>query len=216
MPCGRIDQQALQRCDIAAERLVEPHHQIDALRFVDRLRDDASVQRGLQQLVGGRDLQAVAGGRRTIDADLDLRDERLLLDRDVDDPGDLPDRVFDHFCGRAQALEVGAEQLDRDLRLDAGQDVVEAMRDRLTDVEGDALKRREARSHGLQNLLAAALRGPEHDVDLGVVHPLRMVVELRASRCAGRSTRRPGARAVIALPPGRWHSMRRARYPAAR
>ena len=83
----------------------------------------------------------------------------------------------------AQSIEVVAEDLERDLGAHAREHVVEAVRDRLPDIDGGG-QHGEPRADVGDDLLAAAARALQVDVDLGRVHAFGMLVELGPARAA--------------------------------
>jgi hypothetical protein len=83
----------------------------------------------------------------------------------------------------AQRVEVVAVDLQRDLRAHAGQQVVEAMADRLADAGSDRQAGQALPDVG-NDLLAAAFRRLQVHVHLGVMHALGMFVELGAAGAA--------------------------------
>jgi hypothetical protein len=104
-----------------------------------------------------------------------LRHEHLLLDLKVDDTGNFGHQGAQLLRLGAKRGEVLAEDLDRDLRPDTGEKVVDAVGNRLTDVHADAGDRIEARADIVQDLLTAGLRRGEFDFDFGRVNALRVV-----------------------------------------
>ena len=98
----------------------------------------------------------------------------------------------------AQRVEVVAVDLERDLRPHARQHVVEAVRDRLADVDAGR-QHGEPRADVGQHLLAAALRSLQVDVELAVVDALGMLVELGAARAAADRLAPPAPAAMSLL-----------------
>ena len=113
--------------------------------------------------------------------DGNLRDEHLRLDLEVLDAVDALHRVPRSPSQPPQLAEIVAEDLDRDLGADAGEQVVEPVRDRLAHVDGDAGDLVELVADLAEDRLSTALGLGQIDVDLRVVDALRVLIELGAT-----------------------------------
>ena len=82
--------------------------------------------------------QAEEGGFLAVDAHMHLRDERLALRLDIGEAGNGGDDVADLRGFFAEGVEVVTENLDRDLGLHAGEEVVDAVGDGLAHAREDA------------------------------------------------------------------------------
>lgn len=94
---------------------VELHDQIEAALTLEHLRDDPAGERRLHGAGNVRGAQAVAGERGAVEADGDLRDVGLLLDREVDQAEDVLNDCLDAGGDPAQLVEVVAEDFNCDV-----------------------------------------------------------------------------------------------------
>jgi hypothetical protein len=159
------------------------HDEVEAAVAFDHLRDPLAVDHLLERTQQRARRNAVACRLVVVDADLDLRNQHLLLDLQVGDAGDLREPLAQLRRQAAQRVEIVAVDLQRDLGAHAGQQVVEAVRDRLADV-AHRRQHREAAADVGDDLVAAALGGFQVDVHLAVVHALGMFVEFGAAGAA--------------------------------
>ena len=186
---GALDQHLAQRAR-AAVGIAQAQDDIEALRLVDDLRDDAAVGQRLERFRDALGVEPVACRLVVVDAHLQLRDAHLLFGLQVDDAGDRLEARFQVGGKAAQRVVVVAVDLERDLRAHTRQHVIEPVGDGLAD--GDA-----RREHGQpladvgEHLFAAALRCSQVDIELAVVDAFGMLVELGA----------PGAAADRVAPP---------------
>ena len=109
--------------------------------------------------------------------------KHLLLDLQVDQAGDAGKAFAQQLRQPPQRVEVLAVDLHRDLRAHARQHVVEAMRDRLADIDRHRQHREPGADVGVHVVLGA--RGTrEVDVELADVHAFGMLVEFGAAGAA--------------------------------
>jgi len=101
----------------------------------DDLRDLLAFHQRLQRGQHLRRRHTVLRCCRVVDAHLDLRCQHLLFDLKVDEPRDGGQPGFQDVGLTAQRIQVFAEDLDRDLRTHAREHVVDAVRDRLADLQ---------------------------------------------------------------------------------
>ena len=108
--------------------------------------------------------------RRALPVHLDdnLRDEHLLLDLEILHAINALHRVPRGLSRPPQLAEIVSEDLDCDLGADAGEQVVEPVRDRLTHVDGDARDLVELVADFAEYRLSTALGPGQVDVDLRV------------------------------------------------
>ena len=128
------DGQRRQRGRVGAALGREAQHHGKAAGAVEQFGDLAAGDRRLYQLLDVADVEPVAGEGVPVDPDFELRRPREHLHLGVggarhllDDPEHLDAQTLEH-CG------VGAEDLDRHVRLDPGDDLVEPHRHRLGEV----------------------------------------------------------------------------------
>ena len=161
---GRLDQQVLQALRRALA-LGQAQDDVEALVAVGDRRDDATVREAAELLDHRRRLDPVEGGPGVVDPDLQLRDSDLLLDLQVGEPGDLGHPVAQVVGHAPQGVEVLAEDLQGEFGPDTRKHVVEAVRDRLADVDRERQRREASADVGDHRVLAPA--GPlELDLDL--------------------------------------------------
>ena len=130
----RLDQKIAQALR-GAQAFRQPHHHVEAAIAVDHPRDHAPVRQPAELIDHGGRLHAIKRGARIIDTDFELRNQYLLLDLHVGEAGNGR-KLRAQFLGRvAHRVEIVAEDLQRDLGADAGQHVVEPVRDRLADID---------------------------------------------------------------------------------
>ena len=118
-----------------AQPVRQPHRDVEPAVAVDDARHHAPIRQPAELLDHGRRLHAVERGAAVIDADFELRNQDLLFDLKIGEPGMPPTRWRSRFRRGAQRVEIVAEDLQRDLGAHAGQHVIEPMRDRLADVD---------------------------------------------------------------------------------
>lgn len=126
---------------------------------LEQLGDRSSGERELEEL---RELSGIdTEPRRALPVHLDgnLRDEHLRLDLEIFHAVDALHRVPRSLSQPPQLAEIVSEYLDRDLGADAGEQVIEPVRDRLTHVDGDAGDLVELVADLAENRLSTAL-GP--------------------------------------------------------
>ena len=73
----------------SAQPVGQPQVDVEAAIAVDHPRDDPAVRQPADLLDHGGGLHAVEGGAAVIDAHFELRDAHLLLDLQVDQPGNV-------------------------------------------------------------------------------------------------------------------------------
>src|SRR5262249_34772618 len=152
----------------------------------DNLRDHATVGQGLQGLGQGGRRDAVERNPLVVGRYLKLRDEDLLLYPQIDDTGDRRQPGAQRLGQRSQRIQILAEDLEDDLRLNARKAVIEGMGGRLPDGH-------RYRPHGepgadvLIDFLLGSRRARQIDVELRVVNAFSVLVELGAPRAAAHA-----------------------------
>jgi hypothetical protein len=147
-PVRRLDQDLAQAFD-GARRFGQLHHQREAPAALDDLGHLLALDQCLQRRQHLRRRHAVLRRRGVVDAHLDLRCQHLLLDLQVGNAGDGGQLRTQGIGLAAQRVQVLAEDLDRDLRAHAREHVVDAVRDRLADLEAAGRLTRRLRMSAL-------------------------------------------------------------------
>ena len=130
----RLDQDLTQAVH-RARRFGQLDDQSEAPAALDDLGDLLAFDQALQRAQHLRCRHAVLRRGGVVDAHLDLRRQHLLLDLQVGDAGDGGQLRTQHIGLATQGVEVFAKDLDRDLRAHARQHVVDAVRNRLADLQ---------------------------------------------------------------------------------
>jgi hypothetical protein len=123
---------------------------------------------------------AVLGRGGVVHAHLDLRRQHLLLDLQVGDARDGGQLRAQHVGLAAQRVQVLAEDLDGDLRTHAREHVVDAVRDRLADLQRGRQVDQPRADVGLDLVHRARQLGGglQADVELADVHAFGVFVQL--------------------------------------
>ena len=204
---GRRRDQEIAKAGGGAVLVGKPHHHVEAAVAFDDLRHPAAVRQRFQRLAHRRRRHAVERRALVVDLDADLRNQHLLLDLQVDQPGDAGELLAQRLRQPPQRVEVVAVDLQRDLRAHAGQQVVEPVRDRLADIDRHRQHRQPRADVGV-DLFLRTRRADEVDVELAEVHAFGMLVELGAAGAAADaiSPRAPARRCCSAMKPSRCDS----------
>ena len=156
----------------------DAHHHVEPAIAFDDLRHHAAARQPLQRLRQRGRRDAVERRALIVGRHLQLGDQHLLFHQRVHDAGHRLQARPQAPRHRTQRVEIVAEDLEDDLRLDARQHMVDAVRDRLADGHRRRQHGQLGADIGVDVLLAA--HGPRQvDIDLGVVDALGMLVELR-------------------------------------
>ena len=145
-----------------------------------------ALERQLDRARDALDRDAAAGEILAPRGHVDLAHQLLLLDEQVGDAGDVRHRRLDPRRDGPEPVEIGAEDLDRHLRVDAREQVRQQVGQRLLDVRRDAgeLLRDALADVGDRRLAGALRRGVERDDHLGDVDALGVLVALGAAGLA--------------------------------
>ena len=142
------------------------------------LEGERGVTRGLART------QSVGRAFGTVEAHVDLRHEGDTLDLHVGHAGNTRHRIA-HLAGQTpQFLEFVAENLDRDLGLHAGQNVVDTVRDGLAHAHPDPGQCGEAFADVGQDFRFRAVGGLQFKFDLRGIDLEHVLVAFGASRAA--------------------------------
>ena len=132
---GRRRNQQIAKTGGRAVLVGEPHDHVEAAVAFDDLRHPPAVRHRFERLAHRGRRHAVERGALVVQMDAHLRDQDLLFDLQIDQPGDAGEALARRLRQPPQRVQVLAVDLQRDLRPHARQHVVEAMRDRLPDVD---------------------------------------------------------------------------------
>ena len=140
---GDADRKLVERAQIGADALRQPHDDLDAAVAAQDLPGLGAGERGVHRRLHVGDVESVARGGRAIDLDREGGKTAGLLDLDVGRPANAAEDAGDAPRVRRQHVEVVAEHLDGDVAAHAGDQLVEAVLDglgELVDVAGQALE----------------------------------------------------------------------------
>src|SRR5262249_32152056 len=167
---GRTDRQIGQAGEWITA-LSELHDDGEAPFSLEELRDRPPLGRRFDGVLHVLDVDAVAGGRLSVDDDLELRLTYETIVVEVGHASHAVEHARDLASLRLQHEDVGAEDLDGELAFHAGQRLVHVVFDRLGEVRRDALDVADGGSHRIDELLLVAvaplLTWLEPDVELG-------------------------------------------------
>ena len=181
---GRIDGDGGDGLGGTAGLVVEAQHDVESFLALEDLRDGFALEGEFAHLGDLADHHAVFGGLVAVEPDVGLRHEHLLLDLQIDDARDCGHHAAELLSLGAQGGEVFAENLDCDLGAHAGEQVVDAVRDGLAEVDAEAGDRVEPGAEVVEDVLAAAGGRLQFDLDLRGVDALGVVVEFGAAGAA--------------------------------
>src|SRR5215831_1686851 len=151
----------------------ELDHEVEVALPLEDLADRATLGRRLDGILDVLHVDAVAGGRRAVYHDLELRLPHELVIVQIRYPADGGEDGGDLLRLLLQHEEIGTEELDAELALHSGQRLVHVVLDRLGEVCGDAGQVGQGRAHGLDELVllveSPLLARLQPDVELVVV-----------------------------------------------
>ena len=127
--------------------------------------------------------QSVERRPPVIDLDAQLRDEHLLFDLQIHDPGHGGKPLAGFLGEAAQGFEVVAENLQHDLRANARLQMIEPMADRLTDRDRNR-QHRELLADVRIDFGLRSCRAREVHIDFAEIDALGMLVEFGAAGAA--------------------------------
>ncbi len=160
------------------------HHIVAALPFID-VGEFLAGEGQLHETVEVGDADAVLRECGPVGPDLYLRRGGLLLDGSVDKTLYSGDAALDGIAHHLHRSQVGAEYLDGDCGLGAGEHMVDTVSERLSDSHRHAGDGVETAAHIIEHgLLRPVLQGEVH-IHLGPVGGLRVFVEVSASGAPG-------------------------------
>ena len=185
-PGGRRHRQFGQAIPVVPQALGIAHDDARRESILDQLGCLGPLKERLETLCRVLGGEAVTSERRAVWRERELRDQRLLLVRQIDEVGQRLQGGFDLPRERAQRRELGSEDLDRQVRLRARQHVVDAVADRLPERDHDTGNRRDGAPHLGEQLRFRTTR-PQDDLHLRGVGALHVLVTFRpAGAAAGR------------------------------
>ena len=183
MAAGGFDEQ-IGQCLRAARAVRQAHQQIETPRAGIAAFDDLGDALALDHLL--HRAQHVAGGHAVacrlfvIEADFQLRNQHLFFNLQIGHAGNFRKPLAQIARETAQGVEIVAIHFQRDLCAHAGEQVIEAMRDRLADV-GRGRQRCQSAADVGDDVFTAARGGFEIHIHFGVMHALGMFVEFGAA-----------------------------------
>src|SRR5262249_23693963 len=163
----RLDQEVAQAAG-GAHAFGEPHGHIETAIAVGDARDDTAVGEPAQLLDHGGGLHAIERGAAIVDADIELRNANLLFELQVDKPQNIGEELAQVLRDADERVELVAEYFQRDLGAHARKQVIEAVRDRLPDIDCDR-QHREPLAQVSDDVGLAALGWFEVDINLAKV-----------------------------------------------
>ncbi len=173
----------LQLLRIIAERIVQPHQQIELPLPHHKLRDHPAVHGRLDQFIHVGRVQAVGGQRLSVQVDAQLRDFDLLLDHQVFHAGHPLDRRLHFVRFDPQHIQIIAVELDPDLGLHAGKHCPDDVLQGLFRRNDRAGNLSQFLAHVGHDFLAAAAQVRiEADDDFRHIHALGVLVEFGPAR----------------------------------
>ena len=154
----------------------EPHHHVETLVALDDLRHDAAIRQPVQRFRDGRWRYAIERDPLEVYGNAKLRDPHLLLDLKVDKPWHRRQLGSEALGERAQRVDILAVDLQRNLGAHPRQQMVEAVRDWLADVDrgGQGCERC---ANVCQDLRLGTSRWLEIDIDLARMNAFCVLIE---------------------------------------
>ena len=183
--CECVDREIGNTLEVAAARRIELHDQIECRAAIEDAANRRAREAGLNRLADVARMKAVARDRRSIEDEPHDGYVHLLFEREIDDSRHATDGVAHTLAEPPKRAEVVAEDLHSDVGSRTRQHVIDAVRDRLSDRDVGARKRREAAPQRRQQLCTRPASIAESHVDLRRFDALYVLVELRAPCASG-------------------------------
>ena len=185
LPVRRVQHQVRDGFHRPARLVLHLECQVEgAVALVDR-GDGLAFEGHADELREFGQGDSVAGQHLPPGDDVELRPLDLLLDVDVGDALDFGDGRLDLLTDGVHPVQVRTEDLDRDVRLGAGEHRVDAVGDRAADLEVDAGQDGELLPDFVGQLPAGfPLREDEGTFELGAVDAESVLVKLGAAGLA--------------------------------
>ena len=166
---------AMSSTVLAIMRLIA-NSQVVALFADEDLADGLAADRGFDRVLNVADVDAEAVGGSTIDVEIDVGLAADLEGAKVGDARNLAHHALDLVGFFFESLQVAAEQLDRELALDAADGFFHVVGNRLREIPVDAGELCELLIHGGDQFVLLAMKleaplfaGPQVDEKFGVV-----------------------------------------------
>jgi hypothetical protein len=151
--------------------------------YINDLGDDATVEQRLESFGNMRWRDTEQASPLIGDGYPDLGNAHLALDLKVGEAFDRAQAGLQLLTKVAQRIEIIAKNLERNLRPHARAHVIEAMGNRLADVDSDR-RHGKARADVGDDLFTAAVRRPEVNVDFRGMNALGVLIKHCPARAA--------------------------------